>query len=68
MRSREKRVDNTNEIKTENHRLTEQDKIVTEEREHEWKQLHEMRRAVEKKTEEREHWMQALKRARIVQQ
>ena len=67
MRSREKRVENTDQIKSENQNLNEQSVSIDEE----WNlwrtEKENARKKVQQKLEEREMWL-SLKRARVCSQ
>ena len=68
MRSREKRVENTDQIKTENHRLNDQYQLVDDEWNRAMLERKNIERLVEIKVEERENFLTLMKRARICQQ
>ena len=68
MRSREKRVENTEEIKTKNHELNAQKQLVDDEWNRVMLERKNIERLVELKVEERENFLTVMKRARICQQ
>ena len=67
MRSREKRVENTDHIKSANNRLNDQIQYVDEEWNRVMTERDNWRRAVESKIEERDSFLITMKRARICQ-
>jgi len=67
MRSREKRVENTDQIKSEHMNLNEQSRMIDDEWNHWRTEKENSRKRVEEKLEERERWL-GLKRARIYSQ
>ena len=68
MRSREKRVENTDQIKTKNHELNNQKQLVDDEWNRVMLERKNIERLVEMKVEERENFLTIMKRARICQQ
>ena len=68
MRSREKRVENTDQIKTKNHELNNQKQFVDDEWNRVMLERKNIERLVEMKVEERENFLTVMKRARICQQ
>ena len=68
MRSREKRVENTEEIKTKNHELNAQKQLVDDEWNRVMLERKNIERLVEIKVKERENFLTVMKRARICQQ
>jgi hypothetical protein len=68
MRSREKRVENTDQIKTKNHELNNQKQLVDDEWNRVMLERKNFERLVEMKVEERENFLTIMKRARICQQ
>ena len=68
MRSREKRVENTDQIKTKNHELNNQKQLVDDEWNRVMSERKNIERLVEMKVEERENFLTIMKRARICQQ
>ena len=68
MRSREKRVENTDQIKTKNHELNNQKQFVDDEWNRVMLERKNIERLVEMKVEERENFLTIMKRARICQQ
>ena len=68
MRSREKRVENTDQIKTKNQELNDQMQLVDDEWNRAMLERKNIERLVEIKVEERENFLTVMKRARICQQ
>lgn len=68
MRSREKRVENTDQIKTKNQELNHQKQLVDDEWNRTMLERKNIERLVELKVEERENFLTVMKRARICQQ
>lgn len=68
MRSREKRVENTDQIKTKNQELNHQKQLVDDEWNRVMLERKNIERLVELKVEERENFLTVMKRARICQQ
>ena len=68
MRSREKRVENTDQIKTKNQELNDQMQLVDDEWNRAMLERKNIERLVELKVEERENFLTVMKRARICQQ
>ena len=68
MRSREKRVENTDQIKETNRSLNEQKQLVDDEWNRVMLERKNIERLVELKVEERENFLTVMKRARICQQ
>ena len=68
MRSREKRVENTDQIKTKNQELNDQMQLVDDEWNRVMLERKNIERLVEIKVEERENFLTVMKRARICQQ
>jgi hypothetical protein len=68
MRSREKRVENTDQIKTKNHSLNDQMQLVDDEWNRVMSERKNIERLVEIKVQERENFLSVMKRARICQQ
>ena len=68
MRSREKRVENTDQIKTKNQELNDQMQLVDDEWNRVMLERKNIERLVEIKVEERENFLTVMKHARICQQ